>query len=98
MHSGRRNRATSASQAHHRQHRLQPVDLVPGLHVDGALPNAACADIAIPTTGGWSSTDSNWRYLKLAAPLNLSAGKHRLRMVNLADGLGVDFFVLRAMP
>ena len=67
------------------------------LHIDGAAPNAACADIAIPSTGGWSGTEDNWRYLKLAAPLNLSAGKHRLRMTNLADGLGVDLFVLRAM-
>jgi len=68
------------------------------LHIDGALPNAACADIAIPGTGGWSGTESNWRYLRLGAPLNLSAGKRRLRMTNLAEGLGVDFLVLRAMP
>jgi len=68
------------------------------LQIDGAVPTPACADIPVPTTGGWSATEDNWRYLKLGAPLRLTAGKHRLRMTNLADGLGVDFFVLRTLP
>ena len=39
------------------------------LQIDGAVPNPACADIAVPTTGGWSGTEDNWHYLKLAPPL-----------------------------
>jgi len=36
------------------------------LQIDGSLPSPACTDIAIPTTGGWSGMEGNWRYLKLA--------------------------------
>jgi len=67
------------------------------LRIDGECPAPAFADMAIPKTGGWSGGEDNWRYLKLGVPLRLSAGKHRLRMTNLADGLAVDFFVLRAL-
>ena len=68
------------------------------LQIDGALPAPAFADMPIPGTGGWSGTEDNWRYLRLGVPIRLSLGKHRLRMTNLADGLGVDFLVLRAVP
>ena len=67
------------------------------LQIDGALPNPAFADMAIPGTGGWSGTEDNWRYLRLGVPLGLSVGKRLLRMTNLADGLAVDFFILRAV-
>ncbi len=67
------------------------------LQIDGALPDPVFADIAIPETGGWSGTDDNWRYLRLGVPVSLAAGKRRLRMTNLADGLAVDFFILRPL-
>jgi hypothetical protein len=67
------------------------------VQIDGALPAPVFADVAIPETGGWSGTEDNWRYLRLGVPLSLSAGRHRLRMTNLADGLAVDFFMLRAV-
>ena len=67
----------------------------PGSH--SPLPDPAFADMAIPGTGGWCATEDNWRYMRLGVPLSLSAGKHRLRMTNLADGLAVDFFILRAL-
>lgn len=65
------------------------------LLIDGTSPGDEFADIAIPTTGGWSGTEDNWAYARLASPLALTPGRHRLRLTNLADGLGVDFFVLR---
>jgi len=67
------------------------------LLIDGKSPGPAFANIAIPTTGGWCSERDQWAYMRLGTTLELSAGKHRMRMTNLADGLGVDFFVLRAL-
>ena len=64
------------------------------LLLDGTLPGPAFADIPFPSTGGWSGTEDQWQYRKLPAPLRLSAGTHRIRLTNLADGLGVDFLVL----
>ena len=69
----------------------------PACDVVGGGPVPAFADMAIPGTGGWSGTNDNWRYLRLGVPLSLSAGKRRLRMTNLADGLAADFFTLRAL-
>ncbi|OGV71784.1 MAG: hypothetical protein A3K19_06735 [Lentisphaerae bacterium RIFOXYB12_FULL_65_16] len=68
------------------------------LLLDGQSPGPEFADIAIPGTGGWCSDTDNWAYMKLGSALALSAGKHCVRMTNLADGLGVDFFVLHPLP
>ena len=64
------------------------------LLLDGESPGPEFADIAVPTTGGWCTTEDTWAYLRLGPALQLSAGKRRLRMTNLADGLGVDCFIL----
>ena len=68
------------------------------LQIDGVTPAPAFASMVVPCTGGWSGTESQWRYLRLGVPIVLRAGRRRLRMTNLADGLGVDFLVLRALP
>ena len=50
---------------------------------------------------GWSEVlgdPSSWHYLKFAEALHLSPGKHHLRMTSSADGLGLDFLILRAVP
>jgi hypothetical protein len=68
------------------------------LLIDGQSPGPEFADIAIPATGSWSGDKDDWAYLRLGSTLPLAAGKHRLRLTNLAGGLGVDFFVLRPVP
>ena len=68
------------------------------LLIDGKSPGPAFANIAVPTTGGWCTDLDQWAYMRLGTALELTAGKHRLRMTNLADGLGVDFFILRPSP
>ncbi|MDX9979389.1 MAG: hypothetical protein RBU25_04985 [Lentisphaeria bacterium] len=68
------------------------------LLLNGTSPGPAFADIPFPGTGGWSGTEDQWRYRKLPAPLDLPVGKHRLRLTNLADGLGADFLLLVPLP
>jgi len=68
------------------------------LLIDGESPGPAFADIAVPTTGGWSGEKDQWAYMRLGSALRLTAGKHRVRMTNLADGLGVDYFAIRPKP
>ena len=72
--------------------------------IDGRVPFDAAKSIAFPATGGYGNGPRDWRYLSLVddtgeeALLHLSKGKHRIRMANLNDGLGLDFIALVRVP
>jgi len=69
------------------------------LTLDGISPDPAYADIAFANTGGFSGQVDNWAFKKLGPPLRLTPGrKHRVRMTNLCDGLGVDYFLVVPAP
>jgi len=68
------------------------------LMLDGKVPKDAYRRITFPWTGGWSGSQGVWRYRKLGPPVELAAGKHLMRMTNLRDGLGVDYFLLKRVP
>lgn len=70
------------------------------VEIDGNLPTEAAESVTFPLTGGYASAASDWKYEWLRdgagqdVRVPLTAGKHRLRMTNLGDGMGLDFVVL----
>ena len=65
-----------------------------------AVDGRSVGDLALPATGGFSTTRDNWRYAVLggdAEPqlIELDAGEHRLRLTCVSGGLGLDSLVLR---
>lgn len=69
------------------------------LRVDGSSPAAACQEVRFENTGGFSTGRDDWRYLAIGGEtqpvgLVLSAGEHVLRLVNLGDGLALDWLML----
>jgi len=71
-------------------------DLSLGVLVDGAAPSEALVKIALPSTGGWSIKDDNWKNVVFSnadgKPLifNLSQGKHRIALINPTGAVGLD--------
>ncbi|MBI3922184.1 MAG: PKD domain-containing protein [Armatimonadetes bacterium] len=63
------------------------------LTIDGKSPGAAFDDMALPPTGGFCTSEDNWAFLAAGggAPVHLTAGKYRLRLTNLGDGVGLDY-------
>jgi len=67
-----------------------------GVLVDGAAPYEALAKIALPSTGGWSIKESNWKNMVLSSaegkPLifNLPQGKHRISFINPTGAVSLD--------
>ncbi len=72
------------------------------LRVDGAVPCPAAKDIPFPKTGGYGAQAKHWRFRQITdrngreAFLRLTRGKHTIRMINLNDGLALDFIALVA--
>ncbi|MBT3376072.1 MAG: carbohydrate-binding protein [Lentisphaerae bacterium] len=66
--------------------------------IDGKLPSEEHGCIRFPHTGGWSGSASVWDFRQLGSALELTAGRHRFRMANLKDGLGVDYFIFKRLP
>ena len=68
--------------------------------MDGKVPLPSARAIRFVRTGGFGNTARDWRYRSLAdnagkeAALPLNKGKHRIRMTNLKDGLGMDFIAV----
>ena len=62
--------------------------------IDGKSPGAAFDGIAFEPTGGYCTVSDNWAFRKLGPVVRLSAGKHRLRMTNLGDGLAMDYLAI----
>jgi hypothetical protein len=71
------------------------------VQIDGAFPDAALQKVVLPGTGGYSSTEDNWRFHQLQGgdqkPLQvrLSKGEHTLRIANLGGGMALDFILLK---
>ncbi len=64
------------------------------LTIDGASPGPTYENIAFEPTGGYCTQQDNWALKKLGPPVHLGAGKHRVRMTNLGDGLAMDYLVI----
>ena len=70
------------------------------LRIDGKLPLPTANAIRFERTGGFGNSPLDWRYLSLTdhagkeAALPLNKGRHRIRMTNLKDGLGMDFIAV----
>jgi len=64
------------------------------LLLEGRSPGPAYESIDFPRTGGWATSTDDWALKKLGPPLELEAGKHRLRMINLGDGVNIDCFAV----
>jgi hypothetical protein len=66
------------------------------LLLDGKSPGAAFDTMALPLTGGFCTERDNWAYYPAGngQALALSAGKHRVRLTNLGDGVGLDYLLL----
>lgn len=68
--------------------------------IDGQTPCPAAKSIAFRSTGGFGNNPVDWKYRSLAdtkgneCPMTLAQGRHRIRMTNLNDGLGLDFIAL----
>jgi hypothetical protein len=65
------------------------------------LDGAPMGELAFPKTGGFSTSQDNWRHITLGGDetptlLDLKAGEHRLRTACLSGGLGLDYIVLKA--
>jgi len=59
--------------------------------------------MTLPLTGGFCTGADNWRYYACGStardasrgtPVHLEAGEHRLRLINLGDGVGLDTILL----
>lgn len=65
--------------------------------IDGKNPCPEADTIAFPSSGGFGTTPMDWSYLSLRnkdageIPVRLDKGRHTVRMVNLNDGLALDF-------
>jgi hypothetical protein len=74
------------------------------LKIDGSHPDSVFARIALPYTGGYSTDQDNWRYLRIEgadgkpAPLRLTRGRHQLSMGNLGGGCALDQILLVRLP
>jgi len=62
--------------------------------IDGKLPGPEYESIFFPTTNGFAVNSDTWTFKKLAPPLQLTAGKHRIRMTNLGDAVNIDFIAV----
>jgi len=71
--------------------------------IDGAAVLSELVKIALPSTGGWSIQEDNWKDLVLSdaagKPLvfHLTAGKHELRLAKPATPLALDQFEFRGV-
>ena len=65
------------------------------LLMDGASPDNAYDDIRFERSGGFCTTRDDWRIRCLGPPVHLTAGRHVLRMTNLAEGLALDYLAIR---
>ncbi|XHR28381.1 MAG: heparinase II/III family protein [Chthoniobacteraceae bacterium] len=71
-------------------------DVSLGVMLDGAAPLLELAKLTLPSTGGWSVKENNWKDLVLSdasgKPLifNLAQGKHRLSLINPSGAIGLD--------
>jgi len=72
--------------------------------LDGAHPRPELAEFHLPPTGGFSSSEDNWVYLRLGEwtgepfRVRLSAGRHEVSMTNLGDGCALDQMLLIPAP
>jgi len=73
------------------------------LTIDGKSPGAPFDGMTLPLTGGFCTGADNWRYYACGStasdashgtPVHLEAGEHRLRLINLGDGVGLDTILL----
>jgi len=66
------------------------------LTIDGVSPGAAFDEMAFAPTGGYCTASDNWAVAAAGGgqPIHLEVGKHRLRMINLGDGLALDYIAL----
>jgi hypothetical protein len=70
------------------------------LRIDGTVPCEEAKAIRFEHTGGFGHSPTHWQFCSLTdagkndVPVRLTKGTHTIRMTNLKDGLGLDFFVL----
>lgn len=66
------------------------------LTVDGKSPGATFDDFSLLPTGGFCTSEDNWSFLAAGGgkSVHLTPGKHRLRMTNLGDGVGLDYIAV----
>ncbi|MBT3378791.1 MAG: DUF1565 domain-containing protein [Lentisphaerae bacterium] len=62
--------------------------------IDGEVPGPEYENIFFPTTNGFAVQDDTWTFRKLTPPLELTPGKHRIRMTNLGDAINIDFIAI----
>jgi hypothetical protein len=74
-------------------------DVTVGLLMDGASPIQALTKLAMPSTGGWSIKENNWRDWVVRddqgkpVVFHLSKGKHELRLAKPTGALALDRFI-----
>lgn len=66
------------------------------LTINGQTPGPAFADMILPVTGGFCTQQDNWAYFAAGngQPVRFAAGEHRLRLINLGGGVGLDAIML----
>lgn len=66
------------------------------LLLDGASPGPAYDDMVLAPTGGFCTHKDNWVFYAAGGgqPVHLTAGTHRLRLVNRGGGVGLDYLLL----
>ena len=76
-------------------------DIRMALLVDGAAPSQALTKLPMPSTGGWSIKEDNWKDLVVADSggkpfvFNLTQGKHELRLARPTGALALNRFEFR---
>ncbi len=66
------------------------------LTLDGKSPGAVFDDMVLPLTGGFCIEKDNWAYYAAGGgqAVTLEVGMHRLRLINLGEGVGLDYILL----
>jgi hypothetical protein len=72
--------------------------------VDGAAPAQELINISLPSTGGWSVTEDNWKNWTVPNAqgkpfvFHLSKGKHELRLAKPNESLALDHLEFQGVP
>jgi hypothetical protein len=82
----------------------KPTDARVSVLVDGAAPAQELINISLPSTGGWSVTEDNWKNWTVPNAqgkpfvFHLSKGKHELRLAKPNESLALDHLEFQGVP
>lgn len=79
-------------------------DATAAILIDGAAPCQALTQLPLPSTGGWSIQEDNWKDLTVLGSgsnpylFNLSQGRHTLSLAKPSAAIALDRFEFRGVP